>query len=65
MAFFSSRWNEEVDYNYNNKSIITKDDVIVYLKGHPELLDELILLMRKEKVKKIKNVLGMEDNRNI
>ena len=43
MSFFSSRWNEEVDYNYNNKSIITKDDVIVYLKGHPELLDELIL----------------------
>lgn len=65
MSFFSSRWNEEVDYNYNNKSQITKDDVIVYLKGHPELLDELILLMRKEKVKKIKNVLGMEDNRNI
>lgn len=65
MSFFSSRWNEEVDYNYNNKSQITKDDVIVYLKGHPELLDELILLMRKEKVKKIKNVLGMEDNKNI
>ena len=58
MSFFGSSWNEEVDYNDINKSKITKDDVIVYLKGHPELLDELILLMRKEKVKKIKKCFG-------
>lgn len=63
MAFIESIWvDEQREYynnqNYNNSTEITKDDVIEYLKKHPELLDEIILLMRKEKVKKIKKCFG-------
>ena len=59
MAFIGSIWEDEQreyynNQNYNNSTEITKDDVIEYLKKHPELLDEIILLMRKEKIKKIR-----------
>ena len=59
MAFIESIWEDEQreyynNQNYNNSTEITKDDVIEYLKKHPELLDEIILLMRKEKIKKIR-----------
>lgn len=59
MSFIGSIWEDEQreyynNQNYNNSTEITKDDVIEYLKKHPELLDEIILLMRKEKIKKIR-----------
>lgn len=59
MSFIGSIWEDELreyynNENYNNSTEITKDDVIDYLKKHPELLDEIILLMRKEKIKKIR-----------
>ena len=56
MAYFGSSWNEETSsYEYyGTKDDITKEDVMLYLKEHPDLMDEIIIVLRKEKIKKIK-----------
>ena len=54
MAFFGSSWNEDI-YSYKSEEReITKDDVIKFLKKHPEVLDEVIVMSRNLKINKIK-----------
>lgn len=54
MAMINDDWLADLDvYHFSSAKSISKDDVIKYIKLHPEIMDEISKIIRNEKLKKL------------